>query len=118
MDNVEYYFLIIVLCQHISHWLYSEYTGQYTFDRSAMYFHHIITILMCSVGLYQGRYVNFLVYGLFFAELSAPLSHFKEFLKDFNLRYTLAYEVMEMLYFATYIIGRVMMAGPKAFEYC
>ena len=58
--------------------------------------------------LLLGKGANFIVAGLFIAEVSNPAMHMRIMLKHIGLRYTRAYEIAEFCYFVMFFIGRMV----------
>lgn len=76
---------------------------------TAMSFHHWSCIVGMSLPLTRGVSANYVVQGMFVAEGSNPFMHVRQILRHYGLRYTRAYETMEVLFMIIYIFGRIIM---------
>ena len=95
--------------------------GYFIYDSFAMFYfnlwdisivlHHALAIsgIVSSYFTDLGGYV--VLSGLIIAEISNWPMHVRVILKNYGLRYTRAYETLELLYFLLYFIGRVIF-GP------
>lgn len=75
----------------------------------AMSFHHWSCIIGMSLPLTYGMSGNYIVQGMFVAEASNTFMHARIMLRHYGLRYTRAYETMEILFMIIYIFGRIIM---------
>ena len=66
-------------------------------DRS-MLIHHLICVFGFSYPVYVGKAAHHPILGLFIAEVSNPSMHCRMILKNMGLRYTKAYEILEISY--------------------
>lgn len=73
---------------------------------SGLYFHHAFAISGYLSGLIATRGAADGIYGIFYAEISNLPMHLRVILKNYGLRYTRAYELMEIIYLVTYSISR------------
>ena len=71
-----------------------------------MTIHHLLCISGMVWTLSLGKGANFIVGGLFVAEVSNPAMHMRIMLKHIGLRYARAYEIAEFCYFVMFFIGR------------
>lgn len=71
-----------------------------------MTIHHWVCIIGMSQPLTTGTSANFVVMGMFVAECSNPAMHLRNIIKHYGLRYTKAYETMEISFLLLYIFGR------------
>mmetsp|Transcript_1047 Transcript_1047/g.1920 ORF Transcript_1047/g.1920 Transcript_1047/m.1920 type:complete len:291 (-) Transcript_1047:44-916(-) len=76
-----------------------------------MVIHHWICIVGMSLPLTTNVSANFIVQGMFVAEVSNTFMHVRVILKHYGLRYTKAYETMEICFILLYIYGRILL-GP------
>lgn len=83
---------------------------------AAMSFHHWTCIVGMSLPLTAGVGANYVVQGMFVAEASNPFMHVRIILRHYGLRYTRAYETMEILFMIIYIFGRVIMGTYTAWS--
>ena len=83
---------------------------------AAMSFHHWTCIIGMSLPLTSGMGANYIVQGMFVAEASNPFMHIRIILRHYGLRYTRAYETMEILFMIIYIFGRVIMGTYTAWS--
>jgi len=77
----------------------------------AMSFHHWSCILGMSLPLTYGKSGNYIVVGMYIAELSNPFMHIRCILRSYGLRYSKSYEAMEIIFMVLYIYGRLIL-GP------
>ena len=77
----------------------------------AMTFHHTICVVGMATPLVQDVSGNYIVMGMYVAEVSNFLMHIRIILKHYGLRYTKAYETAEIGFMMLYIYGR-MLVGP------
>ena len=82
----------------------------------AMSFHHWTCIIGMSLPLTYGMSGNYVVQGMFVAEGSNPFMHIRIILRHYGLRYTRAYETMEILFMIIYIFGRIIMGTYTAWS--
>ena len=82
----------------------------------AMSFHHWTCIVGMSLPLTYGMSGNYVVQGMFVAEGSNPFMHIRIILRHYGLRYTRAYETMEILFMIIYIFGRIIMGTYTAWS--
>jgi len=68
--------------------------------------HHGMVMIGYSSALFQQYGATEALIGLFFAEVSNFPMHLRMIVKQFGLRYTRLYEVLELIYMATYMISR------------
>ena len=80
-----------------------------------MTIHHLLCIAGMSYTLSLGKGANFVVAGLFVAEVSNPAMHMRIMLKHIGLRYARAYEVAEFCYFVLFFIGRMLTGIPVVY---
>lgn len=74
-----------------------------------MVIHHGICIIGMSMPLTYNKSANYIVMGMFIAESSNPFMHVRVILKHYGLRYTKAYETMEITFMMLYIYGRILL---------
>lgn len=79
----------------------------------AMFIHHMICITGLSSGLFTGHAADILVGALFLTEISNPCMHVRVVLKHLGLRYTKAYETLELSYIRKYFSIRFHFLLPK-----
>ena len=99
--------------------------GYFTYDFVSMAFlglldrdmtiHHLLCIsgMLYTLGLGNGS--NYIVLGLFMAEVSNPAMHMRIMLKHIGLRYSRAYEVAEFCYFGLFFLGRFLLGHPSVY---
>lgn len=75
----------------------------------AMSFHHWACVIGMSLPLTYGMSGNYVVQGMFVGEGSNTFMHARIILRHYGLRYTRAYETMEILFMLIYIFGRIIM---------
>ena len=71
-----------------------------------MTIHHWICIIGMSYPLTYDMSANYIVMGMFVAECSNPAMHVRQILRHYGLRYSRAYESMEISFLLLYIFGR------------
>ena len=76
---------------------------------ATMTIHHWICIIGMSLPLTYDKSANFIVMGMFIAESSNPFMHIRCILKHYGLRYSKAYETMEITFMLLYIYGRIFL---------
>lgn len=85
---------------------------------TAMSFHHWSCIIGMSLPLTYGMSGNYVVQGMFVAEASNPFMHARLILRHYGLRYSRAYETMEILFMIIYTFGRIIMGTYTAWSAC
>ena len=60
-------------------------------------------------GITSGQGGNFIVQGMYISEVSNTCMHVRVILKHYGLRYTKAYELMEISFILLYIYGRILL---------
>jgi hypothetical protein len=65
---------------------------------NGMLLHHGMCVMGMVIALIEGISANYLIMGLFVAEISNPAMHFRMVMKHLGKRYTKAYEVAELTY--------------------
>ena len=80
-----------------------------------MTIHHLLCIIGMIYTLSLGKGANYIVAGLFVAEVSNPAMHMRIMLKHIGLRYARAYEVAEFCYFVFFFIGRIITGVPVVY---
>lgn len=83
-----------------------------------MTFHHWVCIIGMVLPLYYNVSANYVVMGMFISEASNPFMHVRVILRQYGLRYTKAYELMEILFLIFYIFGRLMLGTSLVFSNC
>lgn len=81
-----------------------------------MFFHHTICILGIIGVLLEGHDTCHVVAGLFVAEVSNPAMHIRTMLRNLGMRYTLAHDTAEIIYFMMFFYGRVIIGHPVVYE--
>lgn len=71
-----------------------------------LYFHHAFAISGYLSGIIGTYGAADGIYGIYYAEVSNLPMHLRVILKNFGLRYTKMYELMEVIYMVTYSISR------------
>ena len=98
------YNILTVSCGYFSYdFLSMAWFGLLDLD---MTIHHLLCIAGMVVTLILNVGCNFIVMGLFVAEVSNPAMHSRIMLKYLGLRYARSYEVAEFAYFISFFIGR------------
>ena len=72
-----------------------------------MVFHHLIVIMIMGQPFYRNSGACMVVRGMFMTEISNPFMHIRCILKHYGLRYTLAYETCEVIFYCAYPFGRI-----------
>lgn len=85
---------------------------------ATMTIHHWICIVGMSLPLTYGMSANFIVWGMFIAESSNPFMHVRCILKHYGLRYSKAYEFMEITFMLLYIYGRILIGLGVVYNTC
>ena len=83
-----------------------------------MTFHHLICIIGMSFPLTYGMSANYIVMGMFVAEVSNPTMHARLIMRQYGLRYTKMYELTEILFLIIYIFGRVLLGMRLTMNTC
>lgn len=78
---------------------------------ATMIIHHTVTATGMSSALVQGVSANLVVGGMFIAEVSNPAMHARVMLRHLGMRYTRAYEFMEISFILLYTFGRILMGS-------
>ena len=102
--------------------------GYFLYDMSAlcyyglvdltMVIHHSICIVGMSLPLTYDMSANYIVMGMFIAESSNPFMHVRVILKHYGLRYTKAYECMEITFMCLYMYGRILLGSGVVWNTC
>lgn len=102
--------------------------GYFLYDFAAMAYyglldktmtiHHWICIVGMSLPLTYDMSANYIVMGMFIAESSNPFMHVRCILKHYGMRYTKAYETMEITFMLLYIYGRILLGLSVVFNTC
>ena len=71
---------------------------------AGMFIHHNMCVMGMSIALAQGISTNYIVLGLFVAEISNPAMHVRMVVKHLGMRYTKLYEVSELTYICKFNI--------------
>ena len=107
------YNILIMSCGYFSYdFLSMAWLGLLDLD---MTIHHLLCILGMVYTLLLNVGSNYVVLGLFVAEVSNPAMHMRILLKHVGLRYSRSYEVAEFIYFGTFFIGRFIMGHPTVY---
>jgi len=85
---------------------------------ATMTIHHWICIIGMSLPLTYNMSANYIVMGMFIAESSNPFMHVRVILKHYGLRYTKAYECMEISFMIIYMYGRVLVGLGVVWNTC
>ena len=80
-----------------------------------MTIHHLLCIAGMVWTLSLGKGANYVVAGLFIAEVSNPAMHMRIMLKHIGLRYSRSYEIAEFFYFVLFFIGRIITGVPVVY---
>ena len=78
--------------------------------------HHLLCISGMAWTLALGKGSNFVVAGLFVAEVSNPAMHMRIMLKHIGLRYARSYEIAEFCYFVMFFVGRIIVGIPVVYS--
>lgn len=73
-----------------------------------MTFHHWVCIISLTLPFTYGMSGNYILMAMYVAEGSNPFMHLRTILRHFGLRYTKAYESMEISFMLFYIYGRIL----------
>jgi hypothetical protein len=102
--------------------------GYFMYDMTALFYyglvdatmviHHSICIIGMSLPLTYGMSANYIVMGMFIAESSNPFMHVRVILKHYGLRYTKAYECMEITFMSLYMYGRILLGSGVVWNTC
>ena len=71
-----------------------------------MTIHHILAVLLFTGAISTGGGANLFLIALGVGEISNPAMHLRMMVKDLGMRYTRTYEVLEIIYFITFLFGR------------
>lgn len=105
-----------ILCASISYFIYDFLAmAYYGLLDWAMSIHHFVSVLGQVLTLASGHSAILLMCGMFVGEISNPSMHFRMILRHLGLRYTLAYEILEILFIVFYILGRMVVATPTLY---
>ena len=74
-----------------------------------MLIHHVMCIAGMYLCLISDYSLNYVIRATFVLEFSNPVMHARMIIKNFGLRYTKLYEVLEISYILMYIYGRIIM---------
>ena len=85
---------------------------------ATMILHHTVTAVGMSSALVQGVSGNLVVGGMFIAEVSNPAMHVRVMLRHLGLRYSKAYEFMEIQFILLYTFGRILMGSYQVWQVC
>jgi hypothetical protein len=93
----------------VGYFLYDFFAMAYygLLDRT-MTIHHWICIFGMSYPLTYNMSANYIVMGMFVAECSNPAMHTRQILRHYGLRYSKAYESMEITFLMLYVFGRIL----------
>ena len=78
----------------------------------AMSIHHPLAIYGLYIPLYENVSGNFAMIAIFISEISNPPMHLRHMLRMRGKRYTLAYEICEIMFIFLYIYGRLVTGIP------
>lgn len=107
------YCILIMSCGYFSYdFLSMAWFGLLDLD---MTIHHLLCISGMVYTLMIETGSNFIVLGLFVAEVSNPAMHMRIMLKHIGLRYSRSYEVAEFMYFGTFFLGRYVLGHPAVY---
>jgi len=79
---------------------------------STMLLHHPLSMLGFIVPLYQNVQGNYIMLAVWLTEISNPPMHMRHIFRSMGKRYTMAYEISEILYITLYIYGRAICVLP------
>lgn len=96
--------LIIISCGYFFYDMIA--CAYYKLTDAALIIHHSMTIMGYVSCFVYGYGATEAIMGLYLAEVSNCPMHLRMIFKNLNLRYTLAYEVLEYFYMATYMVSR------------
>ena len=82
----------------------------------AMTIHHPLAIYGLYIPLYENVSGNFAMMAIFISEISNPAMHLRHMLRIRGKKYTLAYEICEILFIFLYIYGRLVTGIPIIFR--
>ena len=101
---------LYILCGYFSYdFLAMAYYGLLD---TTMTIHHTICISGILSSFSQNNTGNFIILGTYLAEVSNTFMHMRVILKHYGLRYTKAYETMEVMFILLYIYARILV-GPS-----
>jgi len=84
----------------------------------AMTIHHWSCIIGMSLAFTKGVGANYVAMGMFVAEGSNAFMHIRVILRHFGLRYTKAYEMMELAFITIYIFARIFLGSTLTYNNC
>ena len=113
ITKLEYNTMVLSSGYFMYDFLAMAYFGLLDFDMTV---HHMMCIAGMLVTIYFGVGCNFVVAGLFIAEVSNPPMHMRIMLKHIGLRYSRAYEIAEFCYFGTFFLGRMVVGHPIVYS--
>ena len=102
-----------ILCYTLGYFVY-DFTFMYFLGLlgKAMILHHVVAVICLGNVIFSGHGGNATIISIIFAEISNPAMHLRVILRDFGLRYTKIYEVLEFSFLGSYIFGRLIMWTP------
>ena len=113
-NNNYDYSILVMSCGYFSYdFLSMAWFGILDLD---MTIHHLLCISGMVYTLLLETGANYIVTGLFMAEVSNPAMHMRIMLKHVGLRYTRAYEVAEFIYFGAFFAGRMIIGHPCVYK--
>ena len=103
-------------------------TGYFIYDVLALFYyglmdlamvtHHSMCIIGMTLSMKYDVSANYIIMAMFIGEASNPFMHMRCIIKSYGLRYTKAYECMEMLFMAIYIIARLFLGTGAVWDTC
>lgn len=84
----------------------------------AMTVHHWSCIIGMSLAFCKGVGANYIVMGMYVAEGSNAFMHIRIILRHYGLRYTKAYEMMELAFITIYIFARIFLGTTLTYNNC
>ena len=92
--------------------------GYYGLVDQTMTIHHLICILGMSSPLTYGKSANYIVMGMYIAEISNSFMHVRCILRHYGMRYTKAYECSEITFMLLYFYGRIILGASVVWSVC
>jgi hypothetical protein len=111
-SKLSYFTLIFSGSYFTYDFLCMAYFGLLEID---MFIHHLLCILGILQVLLYNNGANYVVLGLFIAEVSNPPMHCRILLRNIGKRYSRAYELAEYMYFMLFFFGRIIIGHPAVY---
>jgi hypothetical protein len=84
----------------------------------AMFLHHLFATIGMVLSLCSGSSACLVIWGMFIGEISNPPMHLRVILKHIGLRYTKAYEILEITFITLYAYSRMFCGSWVTYRVC